>query len=242
MALSKRLRLGVGALALAATAALQVHLLHREHFLRPWVPALIALAALMLVALLARARWTPLALAVGLGALLVAPAAYSTTLWARPTDGTFPAAGPRAAGSYGGAGVAAWDLAGQQQMVRFIASHEPGSRYALLTESSFTAAAPILLGLSAAALGGYGGVDPALDGPGLGRLVADGQARYVLIGGGYDYLGGNKASQAAERVCGEVPRRLWAHASARFELWTVNQSLYLLDCRGRAAQLERQPA
>jgi hypothetical protein len=92
------------------------------------------------------------------------------------------------------------------------------------------------MGLKAAALGGYGGVDPALDGPGLGRLVAKGQARYVLIGGGYAYLGGNKASQAAEKVCRQVPPRLWSSPP-----WTSPQELYLLDCRGLAAALERQP-
>lgn len=170
-------------------------------------------------------------------ALLVAPAAYSTTLWRRPVQATFPAAGPLAAGGYGGVDQSPDALSVDYDLIAYLVAHNPTQRFPLLTESSVTAAPLILLGFDAAAAGGYGGIDPALDGPGLGRLVAAGEARYVLIGGGYDYLGGNAATKAAERVCPIVSRPTWSGPDAE-----MAAGLYLLDCHGYSAALERQTA
>jgi 4-amino-4-deoxy-L-arabinose transferase-like glycosyltransferase len=226
----------LASVGIALTVGLQVHLLHEAHYMRPWVPVLIALAALGLIALVVW-RGRAMGLLAGLLAvLLFAPLAYSLTTWWRPVNNTFPAAGPRAVGGSGGVGVDASDLAANRKLLGYVLGHGGDGRFELLTQASLTAAVPILLGVRAAALGGYGGVDPALDGHGLGRLVARGEARYVLIGGPYAYLGGNRASQAAERVCPTVGPALWRLPGARFD-----QGLYLLDCAGRAGALERQP-
>ena len=210
--LTGRRRLLLAALALLACAAVQVALLLDAHYLRGWVICLsvTSVAAVIILAwrppALKRVLWGSLAL------LLVAPAIYSATTWERPVDDTFPAAGPHIGGGYGGAGVSPVELAATRRLVGYVLAHEPGSRFQLLTEASLPAATPILLGVRAAALGGYGGYDPALNAGRLGRLVARGQARYVLIGGSYAYLGGNAASRAAERVCPQVPRALWSGA------------------------------
>ena len=169
--------------------------------------------------------------------LLVAPTAYAATTWRQPVQGTFPAAGPRAVGGNGGAELSRAQLATEDALIRYVLAHRPGTRYQLLTEASLTADSPILLGLRAAALGGYGGTDPALDGPALGRLVASGQARYVLLGGGYAYRGGNAASQAA---AGPSARPCRCGSGAARERATSN-GLYLLDCVGDADELTAQP-
>ena len=231
-----RLRVLLASAAVGASAAVQVILLHHDHYLRVWVPVLIVLALAGLTALILRTRWSMPALLVALAALLVAPTAYAISTWWRPVESTFPAAGPRAVGGYGGAGLSPEGLQATYQLIDYVLEHHPGKRFQLLTQASVTAAAPILLGVKAASLGGYAGIDPVLDGPGLGRLVAAGQARYVLIGGGYSYLGGNEASQAAEKVCRQIPRSLWS-----LPAWASTQGLYLLDCRGLGARLERQP-
>ena len=67
----------------------------------------------------------------------------------------------------------------------------------------------MLMGLDAGALGGYSGTDPALDGAGLARLVASGEARYVLLGGEYSLRGGNRATQAVLRACRELAPSEW---------------------------------
>jgi 4-amino-4-deoxy-L-arabinose transferase-like glycosyltransferase len=222
--------------ALLATAAVQVVLLHRAHYLALWQLLLIPAAIGAMLLALAPHRSSRAGLAAVLAVLLIAPTAYAASTWRKPVEGTFPAAGPRAVPGNGGAGLSRGQLATDDALMSYVLSHGAKGRFQLLTEASLTADSPILLGLRAAALGGYGGVDPALDGPGLGRLVASGQARYVLIGDGYAYLGGNAASRAAARVCPEVPLSAWRGPRAR-----ASHELYLVDCAGRARELASQP-
>ena len=222
--------------AVAAAVAVQVVLLHQAHYLHVWPAVLIATAAAGALVAVTLRRFRRASLAAVLGVLLVAPTAYAATTWRQPVQGTFPAAGPRAVGGNGGVELSRAALVTEDALIRYVLAHGPGTRYQLLTEASLTADSPILLGLRAAALGGYGGTDPALDGAALGRLVASGQARYVLLGGGYAYRGGNAASRAAAAVCPAVPLRVWRGARA-----TTNNGLYLLDCAGDGGVLAEQP-
>jgi 4-amino-4-deoxy-L-arabinose transferase-like glycosyltransferase len=221
--------------ATLVTAVVQILLLHQAHYLGIWQLLLIPATAAALVAVML-CRASSASLFAVLAVLLVAPIAYATTTWRRPVEGTFPAAGPRAVGGNGGAELSRAQLATDEAVMRFVLSHGAGGRFQLLTEASLTADSPILLGLRAAALGGYGGVDPVLDGPGLARLVASGQARYLLLGGSYAYLGGNAAIRAAARVCPQVPFTAWDGTLAH-----AREGLYLVDCAGRAPELARQP-
>jgi hypothetical protein len=165
--------------------------------------------------------------------LTIAPAAYAGTTWLAPVQGTFPAAGPRAAAGTGGVGLEGEDRYVLPELVSYVRSHGAGSRFAVLTVASVSAAPLILMGVYAAALGGYGGTDPALDGPGLARLVARGEARYVLLGGPYSERGGNGATQAVLRACKSVPRRVWGGPALG------PYSFVLFDCAGRAGALAR---
>ena len=101
----------------------------------------------------------------------------------------------------------------------------------MLTVDSVTAAPLILMGVRAASLGGYSGNDPAVNGSQLAVLVADGQARYVLLGGGYSERGGNRATAAVLRACAKVPTPAWGGPPLE------PYSFVLFDCRGRAAAL-----
>jgi 4-amino-4-deoxy-L-arabinose transferase-like glycosyltransferase len=224
-------------LAVLATAAVQVALLHHAHYLRVWQLLLIPTAAAATLFALTRPRRSLPGAAAVLAVLLIAPTAYAATTWRQPIEGTFPAAGPRVVGGNGGAALSRAQLATDEAVMRYVLAHGGAhARFQLLTLASLTADSPILLGLRASALGGYGGVDPALDGPGLGRLVAAGQARFLLLGGSYDYLGGNAASRAAARVCPQVPLTAWDGQQAH-----EREGLYLLDCAGRARELAEQP-
>jgi 4-amino-4-deoxy-L-arabinose transferase-like glycosyltransferase len=223
------------AAAVLATAVVQIMLLHRAHYLAIWqiLLAPVSLGALITVKL---TRFSQASLLATLGVMLVAPLAYATTTWRQPVEGTFPAAGPRVVAGNGGAELSRAQLAADDGVMRYVLSHGAGGRFQLLTEASLTADSPILLGLRAAALGGYGGVDPALDGVGLARLVSSGQARYLLLGGSYAYLGGNAASRAAARVCPQVPLVDWNGVKAH-----TTEGVYLVDCAGRARALAAQP-
>jgi hypothetical protein len=171
------------------------------------------------------------ALALTFCLLLVAPTAYATTTWLAPVEGTFPAAGPKAAAGDGGYGVGTLRLSIDRAILDYVRSHRPGTRWPLLTVASDSAAPFILLGFDAGALGGYSGTDPALDGAGLARLVSRGEARYVMLGGVYSTRGGNRASDAVLRSCRQLEPSDW-HSPDRF-----TGGLVLFDCAGRERAL-----
>jgi 4-amino-4-deoxy-L-arabinose transferase-like glycosyltransferase len=212
--------------AVAATAATQVVLMHREHYMVWFVPVLVLGAAVGVCALLAMRRLAAPALALTFLLLLVTPAAYATSTWLAPVEGTFPVAGPRHTAGAGGYGVNHGDLAVDRALLEYVRSHHPGSRWALLTVASDTASPLMLMGLNAGAVGGYSGSDPALDGAGLARLLAKGQARYVLLGGEYSLRGGNRATRAVLRACRELAPSQWKSPIG------YPYGLVLFDCAG----------
>jgi len=224
------------ALGVLASVAVQLVILDEQHYMRWFEPVLIVLVAIGMAALAAR-RLASAAIALVLGALLVAPSVYASTTWLAPVEGTFPAAGPHEAIGYGKYGLGAPELRVDRSLMRYVSNHRPGTRWALLTVSSPTAAPMILLGLRAGALAGYSGTDPALDGPQLARMVARHEARYVVLGGAYASRGGNLASKAVLRSCRFVPPRLW-HGPPPASVYT----LVLFDCAGRERQLSEAPA
>jgi hypothetical protein len=230
------------AVAAAATLAAQSVLLERDRYLR-WWPALLVAGGLLAVAVIAvsatrsstrpgAARRSPgLAIALMLGLLLVAPTAYAATTWLAPVNGTFPAAGPHAAAGPGGLGLEGADPPVFHSLFRYLDGHHPGTRFSVLAIASVTAAPLILMGTPAAALGGYGGTDPALDGRQLARLVGRGEARYALLGGAYSERGGNNASAAVLKVCRQVPQSDWEGPPLE------PYSLVLFDCKGHEVRL-----
>jgi len=92
------------------------------------------------------------------------------------------------------------------------------------------------MGVNAASLGGYGGTDPALDRRRLARLVARGEAQYVLLGGAYSERGGNRATTAVLSACQIVPAAAWGGPPLE------RYSLVLFDCSGHAHMLAKTPA
>ena len=219
--------------AVGATVAAQIAVLDYQHYLRWFIPILIGGAAVLVLAMSARRLAAP---AMGLLAclLLFAPAVYAKTTWLAPVEGTFPAAGPHQAAGEGGVGLNAIDLRIYRNLVSYVDSHHPGRRWSVFTVAAPTAAPMILLGSAAGALAGYSGTDPTLDGPGLARLVAKGEARYVVLGGAYASRGGNLATKAVLHVCRLVPYHAWhgPHPST--------YELALFDCAGRERALQAQ--
>ncbi len=217
--------------AVASTVVAQVVLLHREHYLEWFIPLLVVGAAVGICALLALRRLALPAVACTFLLLLVAPTAYSATTWLAPAEGTFPAAGPRHDPGPGAYGVNARDEGIDQALADYVSTHDPGSRWALLTVASDTASPMMLFGLDAGALGGYSGTDPAVDGPRLARLVANHEARYVLLGGEYSLRGGNLATRAVLRACTELAPSVW-HSPVSYPY-----GLALFDCAGHEKAL-----
>jgi 4-amino-4-deoxy-L-arabinose transferase-like glycosyltransferase len=224
-------RLLLAPCAVAATVIVQVAFLNKEHYMQWFIPVLIAgaaagLLALAAVALLARGRLAAPVLAATLCLLAVAPTAYSSTTWGAPTEGTFPAAGPKSNNGAGGVGIPGTHLLTYTALIAYVRTHRPGSRWAILADAADTASPFILLGLPAGALAGYSGADPALDGPGLARYVERGEARYVVLGGAFATRGGNKATAAVLRACRQLPFSAWHDPNVS------PAGLVLFDCAG----------
>jgi 4-amino-4-deoxy-L-arabinose transferase-like glycosyltransferase len=222
------------ALAVGLTVVVQVTLLNRVHYLHWFLPALVAGAAVGVVGyaiLQALHRHVAPAMALILGVLLIAPGAYAATTWEAPVEGTFPAAGPLQNAGYGGLDVIAPTVRLDRSLIAYLASHGATRRWTVLTEASDTAAPLILLGSHAGALGGYSANDPTMNGAGLARLVARGQARYVVLGGAYSTRGGNRAINAVPHACRQVPGQEWGQTAF------TPYSLMLFDCSGREREL-----
>jgi 4-amino-4-deoxy-L-arabinose transferase-like glycosyltransferase len=197
-------------LAVAGTVIVQLVLLDREHYLEWFEPFLIAGAAVGVLAMLAlRSRWRSPPMALVLGVLLVAPTAYASTVWSEPVEGTFPAAGPHQANGPGGVGIKADNLPNYVNLAGYLRTHRPTAPWTVLTDATSPASPLILIGIDAAAMGGYSGTDPVLDGPGLAALIQRGEARYVLLGGAYASRGGNQATTAVAVDCRQVPQAEW---------------------------------
>lgn len=227
----RRARLALIPIAVAGAVAAQLTLLGYDHYMHWFRPVLILGAAVGVVVIVAFRRWTRPAMALTLGLLLLAPAAYAATTWQFAVEGTFPAAGPRAAGAVGSLGEGPTGLRMTKALLDYVDAHHPGTRWNVLTEASITSAPMILLGHDAGAMGGYSGNDPAVNGPGLARLVASRQARYVVLGGAYTERGGNAGSNAVIESCRVIPAVTWQPRP-------VNpNALLLFDCAGRERAL-----
>jgi 4-amino-4-deoxy-L-arabinose transferase-like glycosyltransferase len=217
--------------ALATTLTVQVVLMQREHYMVSFIPVLVAGAAIAFLALVALRPLAIPAIALAFLLLLVVPTRYAASTWLAPVEGTFAAAGPKAAAGPGGYGVNARDAAIDRALANYVVTHHPGSRWALLTVASDTSSPLILMGLDAGALGGYSGTDPAVNGPQLAHMVARKEARYVLLGGEYSLRGGNLATQAVLRACKELAPSQWESPIA------YPYGLVLFDCAGDEKEL-----
>ncbi|HEX3512242.1 MAG TPA: glycosyltransferase family 39 protein [Solirubrobacteraceae bacterium] len=221
-------------LSVAGSIAAQTVLLHRERYLLWLVPVFLVVGALALLGFaLSRSLARP-AVVLMFALFMIVPTAYATTTWLGPVEGTFPAAGPKFAEGTGGVGIAGPELRVDRALIAYITTHGATKRFPLFTVSSTQASPFILMGVDAAALGGYSGSDPALDGTGVAKMVERHEARYVLLGGDYSTRGGNKATAAVLRACKELSLSTW-HSPLRYVL----DALTLFDCKGDARALRR---
>lgn len=203
--------------ALAVTLLVAVPLVFRKSRGPRSLSARLTLAGLAtaVLAVLVAPAWTMATIDSRYGGSAIAPAAGPMTRPGVPGPGGRPAndgqpAGRgqvRASGQLPGAGYArgggqppggfgdgAQADAQAQQLVAWLRTHEPGSTYLLAVQGSSQAGQYILAGASVLPMGGFSGQVPFPTSDQLATLVADGQLRYVLLGGRGGGPGGKKNS------------------------------------------------
>ncbi len=220
-------------LAIAATIAVQIVLMHQQRYMEWFIPFLIAGGALSWVVLALSRRLAPAAATVGFLFMLATPAAYASTSWLAPVEGTFPVAGPRHNAGEGKYGISARSIAVDEALIKYVDAHPLPTRWPVLTVAADQAAPLILMGFPAASLAGYSGTDPALTGAGLARLIERGEARWVLLGGPYSQRGGNRATVAVLHACRQLKPSRWHSPSS------YTGGVTLFDCAGDARALAR---
>lgn len=186
---------GLAAVGLAA-AALLYQFFNAAQFGLPglWLPILMGGAALIGIGLTAVGRRAT-GMAVLLGALLIAPAAWALFTTFSPLSQVLPAAwsGPRAAGN-----VTLQERRVDADLLAYLEAHTQETPYLLAVTSSMQGA-PLVLetGRPVLYMGGFSGADEVVDADGMAELVADGRLRYVLLGGG---MGGDGPAEATAWV------------------------------------------
>ena len=255
-------RLVAPLLALGASAWLEVVLLERSGYL-PWLQdvvvfatiaaALLLLAPYLHASLEGRAWLAAVGIALGLGGLLLAPAAWSLTTLKGAVNGVFPGAGPsfvsglsatdnspfggpgfgglRIGGPGGGfGGTSSSDVA---PALRYATAHAATTRFPLIVQTDEEAASSIIGGSKVASIGGFSGRETVFSTSRLASLVASGEARYFLLGGqtGFGSAAGtaNTGISAIESVCTAIPASRWSTSS------TGSATLY--DCAGKATAI-----
>ena len=212
------------AATVAGTAWLAVDLLNRTPDYAPALRTAIPVAAAVAIAALVAARAgvggrRALAVAAVAGAVAVGagPAAYSAANLGHALDGNNVIAGPTSAarGGMGGGGPraggappagtarpgggapAAGAMGGSVSttMLNYLLAHQGSATYLVAGDGSHVTASIILAtGKPVVTIGGFSGNDPAPTVSQLADMVANGQLKYVLVGGAGGGPGGGSSS------------------------------------------------
>jgi 4-amino-4-deoxy-L-arabinose transferase-like glycosyltransferase len=191
-------------IALLITAAVQFPILSSYPAWGQWMIPLIGVLCVVaaLVLLLARllprmrvdarnTRYLIPALCVGVLALLIAPATWSTISVLQNTESSSPTAGPAGNGNQifgGAAGATAAAFAGSANedpmLIKYLLTNQGNAKFIVAVASSMNADGIILAtNKPVMAMGGFSGSDPILTTSQLAQLVSNGTVRFFMTGG-----------------------------------------------------------
>ena len=230
-------------LGVAATVAFQIFLAWQYGVNAIWMPlafVLVALATILLFISLFRASqiYPRVACSVLLVALMIVPLAWSVLTVTDGTGANLPAAYGVSGGPGGRAPIGAKNAAPAQApgdhasdaMLEFLQANTQGMKYLLAVPSSGMGARYVIAtGRPVLYMGGFGGNDNVVSAEDLAQMVANGELRYVLFGGGQ----GNKQeiSSWLQSSC-KVVKEFSQQGAGQFQSQGPNQGGQVLyDCR-----------
>ncbi len=215
-------------LALLLTALEQIHIIVTDPSWGTWLIPLIAIPCALAAVILFVARLIPRlrlgarvlapTLCLGLLALMLTSAVWSTIPVLANEASGLPVAGPSTqfAGGPGGPGGSSTV---DSTLIRYLEAHRGGAKYLVATASSNEADSIILeTNQPVMALGGFSGSDPILTTAQLAALVKNGTVRFFLLNSGGRFGGGPGGGQSAlttwvTQNCTSVPTSQWQSAS-----------------------------
>ncbi|MBV9544832.1 MAG: glycosyltransferase family 39 protein [Chloroflexi bacterium] len=172
---------------LLATALIQLHILSYYSSWSIWLSPIVLAGTVLGCGLLVLTHFRKSALlsragaGLAITALLVAPVVWSGYSTLYGSNAGIPSAGPQIADERAGG-------PGDQvsaDLVSYLEDNQGSATYLAATSNSNSAASIILAtGQPVMSLGGFSGGDPILTVDQFANLVASGQVRYVLVGGG----------------------------------------------------------
>jgi len=230
-------------LGVAATVAFQIFLAWQYGVNAIWMPlafVLVALAAILLfVSLFRSSNSLPrAAFSVLLIALMIVPLAWSVLTVADGPGANLPAAygvsgnpgGPRPDDAKSAAPAQVQRDATNDALLEFLQANTQGMKYLLAVPSSGMGARYVIAtGRPVLYMGGFGGNDNVVSADDLAQMVANGELRYVLFGGGQ----GNKQeiSSWLQSSCAVV-KEFSQQGAGQFQSQGPNQGGQVLyDCR-----------
>ena len=190
-------------LALLLTALEQIHIIVSDPSWGTWLIPLIAIPCALAAVILFAARLVPRlrhnvrvlapALCLGLLALMLTSAVWSTIPVLANEASMLPVAGPSGQSAGGLGGSSATDTA----LIRYLQAHRGSAKYLVAVVSSNEADSIILeTNQPVMALGGFSGSDPILTTTQLAALVKSGAVRFFLLNGS-DGAGPGGSGQSA---------------------------------------------
>jgi 4-amino-4-deoxy-L-arabinose transferase-like glycosyltransferase len=237
--------LGVG---IAVTGLIGFGILERTPEFAPGVGygiLAVSSAAAVVIAIpfaLLTARVPRVALACAGAAILAGPLAYAADTMATAYAGGDPSAGPQSAafiagpGGNGPGGLGA-PTATDQAFVDYLVANQGSARWIVAVSGSQAAAGiQLAAGLPVLTMGGFSGGDPTPTLADLQALVASGQLRYVLLGGGPGGgLGGFRGPGGSGGTAGSggaAERAAWVSANCALVSAAGLGANVLYDCSG----------
>ncbi len=198
--------------------------------------------------------------------LLAGPLAWSLSSLTHASNGTNPTAGPASAGTAGFGGGAGRSgrggpggsfsrgrtgtapggapgtgtsepTAGDLALAGYLESHRSGAKFIVATDGSMPADGLIIAsGQPVMAMGGFSGGDPVPTLARFEKLVAEGQVRYVLVGGGGfgGGFGGGIAFHLNASQIRSIVQEIRAGAFSHRSPGTVQQVLSWVEAHGKA--------
>jgi 4-amino-4-deoxy-L-arabinose transferase-like glycosyltransferase len=152
-----------------------------------------------------------------------------------------PPAGGHGGGFGGGRGFGGGGFGGVEgttQALAYVAGHGGASRFPLIVAGQQGISSMVSSGGAIAAMGGFTGRETVMSAAAIARLVADGDARYFLLGSGTAFDGGTSgatgAPAAIAAVCSTVSSSVW-DASGASGVGGGGGTLY--DCTGKGTAL-----